>query len=316
MTNQIGQLRYKGGGCIKALSTKIDYQSVNIGAAESTSTSFKDVTISPTAAFSKNKDYYLKIAIPQDMNYDMTFNIKLIKVENNSTVVYQFLKNVSLPRGGSGLNVYKVVLYEYENEVRAMLPKTYKAGAADIVPGDIYYRASDDSYWLGKTSTLYERTTLFNEVSVTASWRDEHTDAFGVFELTFRPVEDLFGSILLEMIRTAEDYSIQRVVNGEVEFGRKVDIDKLKQGTNVELYEIIDQVAYIHRGGTLSRIGIWSHPGLVMVINGEEIKIAKSGYYEQDVIPISSLGIVARDYNDNWTLDYIYDTEEEIEEEE
>lgn len=313
MANQIGQMRYAGSGCINPLGVTIDYRSVTMGSADdSTSTSFQDVIISPASTFNKNKDYYFKIAVPQDMNYDMSFNLKLIKVENNSTIAYQFLKNITIPRGGSGNNVYQVALYEYEEDgeekVSAMIPLEYVADATNIIPNAIYYRSQDKTFWLGQSATSYRQTDRVNEISVTAAWKNEQTENYGVFDITFRPVEDSFASILLEMVRTAEDYSIQRLVDGVMEFGRKVDIAKLKQGNNVELYEIIDLVQSINRDGSLSRIGIWSHPGLVMIINGEEIKVGPSGYYEQDVLPVTSLGIVAKGYEDNWTLDYTYDT--------
>lgn len=316
MANQIGQLRYMGSGCINPLSTTISYQSVNMGGAsdDSSSSSFQDVTITPATTFSKNKDYYFKIAVPQDMNYDMSFNLKLIKYENNTNMVYQFLKNITIPRGGSGANVYRVVLYEYTSNgqtyTEAMIPLKYEASSTNIQVNKLYYKEDDKTYWLGKSSTRYEQTDKVNEVSITASWKDEQSDRFGVFEITFRPIEDLFAAILLEMIRTAEDYSIQRLENGKIEFGRKVDINKLKQGSNVELFEIINLVDSINKDRSLSQIGVWSHPGLVMTINGEEIKVGPSGFYQLDVLPVYSLGIVARDYNDNWTLDYTYDTEE------
>ena len=45
-----------------------------------------------------------------------------------------------------------------------------------------------------------------------------------------------------------------------------------------------------------------------MTINGEEIRIGPSGYYELlDIIPITSIGIVADSWDDNWTIDYTYE---------
>lgn len=320
MANQIGQLRYTGSGCINKLGLTANYQSVTIGSGtESTSTSFQDIVIKPSGSFIKNRDYYFKIAIPQDMNYEMKFNLKLIKLDNANNISYQFLKTISIPRGGSGENVYSVVLYEYtsngKTSIQAMIPLPYVAGATNIVPGSIYYRSSDKTYWLGQTATTYKQTDKITEVSIVASWKNEQSDNLGVFELTFRPVEDNFTGILLEMHRTAEDYSIQRIGdNGLIEYGRKVDLNKLTQNNyaNVQLYQFNNLVDLINRDRTLSRIGVWSHPGLVMVINGEEIRVGPSGYYEQDVLPVSSLGIMAKDnsFQDNWTLDYTYDTEE------
>ena len=91
---------------------------------------------------------------------------------------------------------------------------------------------------------------------------------------------------------------------------RNVDISKV---TNTKLYNLKNLVSSVHNGGSLTRIGVWGHPGLTLAIDGEEIHVGASGYYEEDVLPISSLGIVANDYLDNWTLDYSYDTEEEVE---
>ena len=63
----------------------------------------------------------------------------------------------------------------------------------------------------------------------------------------------------------------------------------------------------------LSRIGVWSHPGLVMAVNGEEIRVGPSGFYELDTVPVETLGIVAPDgdYSNNWTVDYEYKQTEE-----
>ena len=76
------------------------------------------------------------------------------------------------------------------------------------------------------------------------------------------------------------------------------------------LYELENLVDQVNRDKTLSRIGIWSHPGLIMTINGEEIRVGPSGYYELDALDIESIGIVATSWADNWTMDYQYNNEE------
>ena len=309
-TYQIGQLRYTGTGCVSTVNSTIGYQAVSMGDSSSsaTTTSFQDVLITPDTAFEKDRDYYLSISIPQDMNYDMNFNLKIIKKENNATTVYQFLKNITIYRGGSGENVYNVVLYEKsDGSVGAMLPHTYQAGTVNV-KDEIYYDASRDAYYLGNGGTSYTQTYDYNDISIVASWRQELGENYGVFEMTFRPVEDSFEGILLEMVRTAEDYNIQRASEtGETEFGRKVDITKMKY----TLYSISNLVDQMNRDRSLSRIGVWGHPGLMMVINGEEIKIGPSGYFELDALPITSIGIVARGWEDNWTIDYQYDNSTE-----
>lgn len=309
MAYQIGQYRYQGTGCVSTFGSSIGYQSVSMGdSSEATSTSFQDVLITPDTAFVKDKDYYLSISIPQDMNYDMTFNLKIVKKEDNINTVYQFLKSITITRGGTGENVYNVVLYEKsDGSVAAMIPLDYQSGAANT-KDLLYYDKRNDKYYLGQGGTSYIETYNYNDLSIVASWRQEIGENYGVFELTFRPVEDSFEGILLEMVRTAEDYNIQRPgEDGQTEFGRKVDIDKVKY----TLYSLNNLVDNMNRDGSLSRIGVWGHSGLTMVVNGEEIKIGPSGYYELDALPVNSLAIVATSFLDNFSIDFEYNNEEE-----
>lgn len=321
MAYQIGQLRFSGKGCVTNLGYTPGYQAVSASVSESSAgnSSFQDVILTPnTGSFVRGKDYYVSLAIPQDMNYNLEFNIKLTKKEDNKTQVYQYLKNVTVNRGGTGANVYNVALYEKSNgSVAAMIPLTYRRGIT-TVKDSLYYEANDangDGYewYLGTGSTVYNGTNKVNNLAVVASWKQETGVNYGIFELVFRPVEDGFDNILLEMVRSPEDYDIQRTdSSGVTEYGRKVDITKMK----VTLYEINNLVDSMNKGGTLTRVGVWSHTGLIMALNGEEIKVGPSGFYEQDVIEIESLGIVAPDNNwdYNWTIDYMYNIDEEEEE--
>ena len=128
--------------------------------------------------------------------------------------------------------------------------------------------------------------------------------------MIFRPVEDGFTSIVLSMTRQSEDYNIQRTTSSGIEYGRKVDITKM----SYSLMQITNLVTSMNSNSTLDRIGVWGHSGLMMAVNGEEIKIGPSGFYELSEVPVSSLGVVAKDYNDSFTIDYEFtqrDTEEE-----
>lgn len=306
----MGQIRYSGRNCVNPVSATTSYKNISMSGGTTEGSSYQDVLITPGTAFIKDRDYYLSISIPQDMNYDMEFDLKLIKSEDNLNTVYQYLKKVSIGRGGTGENVYTVVLYEKsDGTVNAMLPLTYQPGVKNTKDA-IYYNAANDRYYLGNGNTTYTQTYDFNDIAVVASWREEVGVNHGVFEMVFRPVEDNFTGILLQMTRTPEDMNIQRE---DGTFGRRVDLENVK----FVLYELENQVDNINRDGTLSRIGIWSHPGLMMAINGEEIKVGPSGYYElsDGLIDIESIGIVApdNDWSNNWTLDYEYQIVDEEE---
>lgn len=312
--SEIGQYRFKGAGtCVAAVPSEKSYTSTtSMGVDESTTSSFQDVMVVTSQSLEQNQDYYLYVKIPQDMNYDMTFNIKLVRPQTagSDEKVYQFLKNITIPKGGTGNNVYNVVLYgigEYDETgkelVRAMIPEPYVAGATNI-KSYLYRDANTGNYYLGNGNNTYTPTTHVNDISVAASWIHETGVNYGYAEMVFRPVEGAFSQIVLEMVRTAEDYNIQQDVDNETVYGRRVTLSDF----DYTLYKLSNLVDEINPDGSLNRIGVWSHSGLLMAVNGEEIRVGPSGLYElDDIIPINSLGIVAEDYTDNFSVDYTFD---------
>lgn len=309
----MGQYRYSGSGTMTKLQPVISNKAISMSAGSSTTNaSFQDIQISPGngATFLQNEDYYVKIKIPQDLNYSMAFDIQLTKQQGSAAEVYQFLRQVTVEQGGKGGNAYTVVLYDdLDNKTRAMIPLTYKAGTTNT-RNNMYYQASTNRYYIGNGGTSYKAWDKFNDLIVMASWREEQGKNYGIFEMTFRPIDSGFTHIHLKMVRTAEDYNIQRITSsGTVEYGRKID----KDDVTCELYHLNNLVkSIIGSEKSFTRIGVWSHPGLIMMINGEEIRVTANGYYELDALPITSLGIVApnNDYSNFFTLDYEYETDD------
>lgn len=317
---QIGQYRFQGKSneCATPVDSQLKYcngfrEKVY---EEDDVSSFQDVLIVPqlSEGFLANKgDYYVKVKVPQDMNYDMSFNIKLVQTDGSSLKDgYQFLKYFHLPKAMSGRNVYMVVLYEdLDGKVQVAIPADYDPSLSSSF-GQIYYDVDNEQYFLGIEDGAYKPTYNINDLYVAASWKEETGDFFGVFEIIFRPLEN-FDAILLEMVRSAEDYNIFRTSADGVssEFGRKIDISQ----TEVEMYELTNlamemypEISIVNKK-SLKKIGVWGHPGLAMAVNGEEIRIGQSGYYELDAIPIYSLGVVAigNDFSQNFTIDYSYE---------
>ena len=307
---EIGQWRYSGAGCMNRLNATASYKATAMStSAEEDTSSFQDIKIQMDGGnFIKGRDYYLKMMIPQDMNYAMSFDISIVQDSGNVNDTFQFIRNVTIEKGGSSSTAYRVVLYEKsDGEVAAMIPEPYIEGnpnEKDI----IYYDETTDRYYLGLGGTKYKPADKYNDLFVIASWAEELGEFYGVFEITFRPVDDNFAYIYLQMIRTAQDYNIQRLKDdGTMEFGRKVDLESMKY----ELYAVNDLLPQMTSTGRLSRIGVWGRPGLIMVINGEEIHIGPSGFYEEDLLPIETFGVVApdNDYSSFFTVDYEFNNE-------
>ena len=86
-------------------------------------------------------------------------------------------------------------------------------------------------------------------------------------------------------------------------YGRKIDEDYF----DAQVYRLSNLVALTGHS-PLSHIGVYSHPNLIMAINGEEIRVGQSGYYELNDFEITNLGIAADndDDTDRFTVDYQY----------
>ena len=100
------------------------------------------------------------------------------------------------------------------------------------------------------------------------------------FEVTFTP-NATYNQILWELQRTALDY--------QLDYGRLMNII-IKNYTR--LINIISTLKQTYSNMTyLTKIGIQGPPSLLMCINGEQIRIGKSGIYEinNDIIKITSI---------------------------
>ena len=108
-------------------------------------------------------------------------------------------------------------------------------------------------------------------------------------ELIFNPAF-AFDCILFQLQRTLDDYRIipRYPKIAYQEFGTINDIITTKVGTDIRMI----------------KIGVQSHPGLMMCINGEEIHTPRSGIYElkDGVLPIRFFSVVKAAIENTETL--------------
>lgn len=118
-----------------------------------------------------------------------------------------------------------------------------------------------------------------------------------------------YNLIVFVLARTTEDYNITE----DSQYGRIMDITVNKNNIYL-ITNIINTLASTYELTRLTRIGVQGPTGLMMSINGEQIKIGKTGIYElNDVnIKITYLGFVLKenvlnvDGYDNFILDFEY----------
>lgn len=128
------------------------------------------------------------------------------------------------------------------------------------------------------------------------------------FDIVFTP-NSIYNLIVFVLARTTEDYNITE----DSQYGRIMDITVNKNNIYL-ITNIINTLASTYELTRLIRIGVQGPTGLMMSINGEQIKVGKTGIYElNDVnIKITYLGFVLKenalnvDGYDNFILDFEY----------
>ena len=266
--------------------------------------------------FVTNIPYYLKLTIPRDVNYDLNFALLLIGSNTPGDLdqqEYQFIRYLNVPRvNDSAAGQSHVVLYERpqedgtytgaDNRVRVAKATKIdydeehhkpigeptddeKSSTSDetIIEKLFYTESSKDDatrYWWcpqGEDNNNWQECNFGkNAVTLVHSWVQGGTSELKTFDIIFTPRSSVpLKYLYLYLIPSKEDNDIQWTNPEDTSspfYGRHVDINQIQ----VNLYQMNNLL-----GKTVAqRIGIWGHSELLFTINGEEIRIGPSGYYE------------------------------------
>ena len=128
---------------------------------------------------------------------------------------------------------------------------------------------------------------------------------YSIFDIVIPPNAN-YNQINFNLNRNLIDYNTDQEVREDGTVGRitKIEIVRFEEITNI----INNLNASIENKGALKQIGVQGPPGLQMCIDGEQIRIGRSGLYEiNNGVIINFLGfIVAEDDNKYFILDYQY----------
>lgn len=130
-----------------------------------------------------------------------------------------------------------------------------------------------------------------------------NTTDYSTFELILSPNDNhSYNQIYFELNRELIDYN---TLNTDGTYGRKINIliDRLD-----EIYNVIDFLeTSIENKSALKQIGVQGPPGLLMSINGEAIRIGRSGLYEiNNGINTTFIGFIVEANEKYFILDYQY----------
>ena len=150
------------------------------------------------------------------------------------------------------------------------------------------------------TLVLKNETTIqkIKTISLGAGLADDYV----TFEAIIAP-KTSYDTIYFELDRTSEDFN---QINEDGTYGRIVGVEV---DTLANIYNIINYLNPVIEGkGKLKQIGVQGPSGMLMCINGEEIRIGRTGIYEINYgITIHSVGfIVEPNDGKNFILDYQY----------
>ena len=153
---------------------------------------------------------------------------------------------------------------------------------------------------LKNTTLLKDNSQTLGTIQIEAGDESEYS----TFDFIFSPNENrTFNEIHFELQRTAtQDLNIQ---NPDGTFGRKINLEIVKLA---EINNVIDTLnPSIANRGKLKQIGIQTAPGLIICINGEQIKVGRSGLYEiKNGVEINFIGFIVENNDKYFILDYQY----------
>lgn len=144
------------------------------------------------------------------------------------------------------------------------------------------------------------KTTDNVQVLQTITVEPGESSDYAIFDIVIPP-NSTYNQIQFVLNRVAYDYNN---VNRDGSYGRIVNLEVMKME---ELKNIID---YIDTNGTgqIRQIGLQSAPGFQMCIDGEQIRVGRSGLYEiKNGVVIKFIGfIIDPEDNQHFMLDYLY----------
>lgn len=119
------------------------------------------------------------------------------------------------------------------------------------------------------------------------------------FEQIIMP-DDSYSQVVFELQRTGNDYM---TINEDESHGRKLNME-------VNTFSTLVNIIPLTGAQSLYKVGIQGQPGLLMCINGEAIRIGRTGIYEilNNSVKVTSICFVvsSNDADDYFVMDYQY----------
>lgn len=235
----------------------------------------------------------------QQANYmiNLEDNLSVAKLKTMSGVsdnIYFIDKQLSLKKStlqATNANGTAVKSYYLRFTVDRKMPETLGGGT---IPGTQSITVKLHN------STAQTNNTQFIDTVIVSEGAGKET-----FEMIIQPNAN-YDAIDFTLSRSAIEYN---TINDDGSYGREatVVVEKL-----TEVLNIIESISgAIDNKTSLKQIGVQARPGMLMTINGEGIKVGRSGIYEiNNGVVVNSIGFVIESGDNNqsnyFILDYQY----------
>lgn len=287
--------------------------------------------------------YYMELTIPQHRKYQLTLNLKLCTENSGQPDLnhFQNIKRLIIPPTPKLDDITsKIILYEdprsganYKGLIRAaVIDDKHILNNGDSLSNceihDVYLdkRNSDSKYIFITSKNNFlelEQDTYTDSIEKTQDWKlnsknaQLESPATVTFKFAFSPKyqqEGGFSFLVIETERSGIESHDLEYINSDDKatyYGTKLDLD-LVQAKIYTVANLLDKAAagasQLQTGvNQVNHIAVWGHPEQIITINGEEVKIGQTNFYELKDFNITYLGIVAIDpVTDRFTIDYEY----------
>lgn len=291
--------------------------------------------------FLENNCYWIRIGIPQDIIYDLNYGIRLMNIDNevteknlNDVSDYQFIKYISIPKYqvSTGDNS---IIWHYQHKTTAAINAAVAVQVANIASInniEVYNRANKIFYTKNNNNIIdhiyrcdhqgniiqnnNENEDLINKINykpitLTNNFAsDQNTGEYKKFQEFLICPNKTYNTIYLYLKPIVDDSNMiwyKKINNQDIQMiGRHVDISNISVSyANITSTNIISAIG---NNATINNIAIWGRSEQLIALNGQELSIGPSGYYELKDFKINSLYIANIATDDKYTVDVQYTT--------
>lgn len=274
---------------------------------------YQDVLIPLTSSYLSTSDlFYIDLDVAASGLADTTYDLKLVDsaTYDESTGLYDFtnfetVATFTVPKTSStATSAIGVSLYvpagksaTYPPQVGRIKANKYDSQGELLLENNILTDAKGNVI------------SYHNDVFLLPSWVSDvpewiKYDYSTLISTKYKTA--MFDSLLLEVRRSDVDKKVLTEVDGKQIMGRFLNVsDPSADHLDITIKQIKEILPA--KKTTIKQIGIWGRPNLPMSINGEEVRIGPSGYFELKNFDITSFGVCAIGENDKFTVDYLYE---------